>query len=292
VTPSTFAAADGTRLAYTEAGQGRPLLCLPGGPGRAGAYLEDLGGLTADRTLVVLDARATGRSEVPADPATLRFDALAEDVEALRAHLGLETVDVLGHSAGAVVAQTWAARHPDRVRSLLLVTPSPLLQGGRRADLDEVRAARAGEPWYADAAEAQRALAEGVPPAQAQALVRATRPFFYGRWDERTQAHAASADRQSSRRAELAFWPTSAAAGAEEVDRAALLAGLRALTAPVLVVGGGRDALTGVVSVSEVAASFAHAETVVLPEAGHFPWVDEPAAFAAVVRDWQARAVG
>lgn len=280
---SSFRAGDGTRLAYIEAGQGRPLLCLPGGPGRAGAYLEDLGGLSADRTLVVLDARATGRSEVPADPATLRFDSLAEDVEALRAHLGLETADVLGHSAGAVVAQTWAARHPDRVRSLLLVTPSPALQGGRRADLDEVRASRSAEPWYADAAQAQSALAEGVPPAQAQALVRATRPFFYGRWDERTQAHAASADRQSSRRAELGF-----GAGAQEVDRTALLAGLQALTAPVLVVGGERDALTGVVSVQEVASSFTHAETVVLPGAGHFPWVDEPEAFLAAVRQWSA----
>ena len=273
----TFASYDGTRLAYTQVGDGPPLLCLPGGPGRASAYLEDLGGLSAERTLVLLDARATGRSEVPPDPATLRFDRLADDVEALRTHLGLERADVLGHSAGCLVVQAWAARNPGTVGSLVLVTPSDRLQGGSRDDVAQVRASRADEPWYADAAEAADALAS-APPAQQQALMRATRPFFYGRWDERTQAHAATADRQSSRRAELGF-----AAGVEDVDVPALLAGLAALEARVLVVGGERDALTGVASVSHVAGSLRDARSVVLPRAGHFPWVDEPDAFRAVV---------
>ena len=274
---STFRAADGTRLAYEQVGAGAPLLCLPGGPGRAASYLEDLGGLAQVRTLVLLDARATGRSEVPEDPASLRFDRLADDVEALREHLGLEVADVLGHSAGCIVAQAWAARHPDRVGRLVLVTPAALLQGGDRGDVPGIRAARAGEPWYADAAQAQEALPT-APPAQQQSLVRATRPFFYGRWDERTQAHAAGADRQSSRRAELGFGARS-----EEVDTAGLVAGLAAVTAPVLVVGGERDALTGVEAVHQVAASFPAATSVVLPRAGHFPWVDEPDAFRAAV---------
>ena len=279
---ATFPAPDGTRLAYEEVGSGPPLLCLPGGPGRAAAYLEDLGGLAEVRTLVLLDARATGRSEVPADPASLRFDRLAGDVAALRAHLGLDTVDVLGHSAGCLVAQAWAALEPDRVGRLVLVTPSDRLQGGDRGDVAQVRASRSGEPWYADAAAAQDALAD-APPAQQQALVRATRPFFYGRWDARTQEHAATADRQSSRRAELGF-----AAGAEEVDVPALLVALGRLAAPVLVVGGERDALTGVASVGRVAASFPSARSVVLPQAGHFPWVDEPAAFRAAVEPFLA----
>ncbi len=274
---SSVVAADGTRLAYVEVGDGPPLVCLPGGPGRASAYLEDLGGLSAGRTLVRLDTRATGHSEVPVDPASLRFDRLAADVEALRETLGLEQVDLLGHSAGCLVAQAWAAAHPDRVRSLTLVTPTDRLQGGNRSDVAAIRSSRADESWYAEAAEAQAALAD-APPAQQQALVRATRPFFYGRWDERTQAHAATADRQSSKRAELGF-----GADIESVDLAGMLSSLSTLQAPVLVVGGERDALTGVASVALVAGTFAHAQTAVLPRAGHFPWVDEPEAFRAVV---------
>jgi pimeloyl-ACP methyl ester carboxylesterase len=219
---------------------------------------------------------------VPADPGSLRFDRLADDVEALRVHLGIEHPDLLGHSAGTIVLQAWAAARPHVPRRLVLVTPTDSLQGGGRSDVAAIRAARAGEPWYADAAEAAAAL-EQAPPAQQQALVRATRPFFYGRWDARTQEHAASADRQSSKRAELGF-----AAGLEEVDAAAIVAGLGSVSAPVLVVGGEHDALTGVEAVATVAASFPSATTVVLPAAGHFPWVDEPTAFAAAVAGFLA----
>ena len=280
---TSFSSYDGTRLAYALVGDGPRVICLPGGPGRASAYLEDLGGLSQERTVVLLDTRGTGHSELPADPSTMRFDRLAADVEALREHLGEEQLDLLGHSAGSIVAQAYAARYPGRLRSLVLVTPSDRLQGGDRGDVAAIRAARSDEPWYADAAEAQEALAD-APPAQQQALVRATRPFFYGRWDERTQAHAATADRQTSKRAELGF-----GVGIEQVDVARMLSSLAALEVPVLVVGGERDALTGVASVARVAASFPRSESVVLPRAGHFPWVDEPEAFRAAVSGFLTR---
>ena len=279
-----FASYDGTRLSYAEVGSGPRLVCLPGGPGRAAAYLEDLGGLGSDRTLVLLDSRATGRSEVPADPTSLRFDRLAADVEALREHLGEERLHLLGHSAGTLVGQAWASAHPERVGSLVLVTPSGTLQGSDRAGVDDLVAARSDEPWYDEAREAYDALPY-APPSQQQQLWRAARPFMYGRWDERTQAHAATAETQTSRRAELGFKPGADA----DVDVAALVSGLAAVTAPVLVVGGELDALTGVASVHAVAASFRNATTAVLPRAGHFPWVDEPEAFASAVRGfWSA----
>ena len=95
-----FASYDGTELAYRVLGDGPPLVCLPGGPGRAAGYLGDLGGVSASRQLILLDPRGVGLSADPADPATLRVDLLVRDVDALRAHLGLERIDLLAHSAG------------------------------------------------------------------------------------------------------------------------------------------------------------------------------------------------
>ncbi len=281
-----FPSYDGTVLSYAVAGEvrhGPPLVCLPGGPGRAVAYLEDLAGLSTVRSLVLLDPRASGHSEVPADPSTLRFDRQARDLEALREYLGLVTLDVLAHSAATLVAQGWASQHPDRVGRLVLVTPSGRLQGSEREDVPMIRQLFSDEPWYAEALEAAQALPD-VPPSQRSGLERATRPFMYGRWDDRTQAHAATADSHSSKRALLGFGQ-----GLEDLDVDALVKGLRAVTAPVLVVGGERDALTGLESVLAVAGAFPTAQHVVVPGAGHFPWVDEPVAFRAAVDPFLAQ---
>jgi pimeloyl-ACP methyl ester carboxylesterase len=276
---SSFTSYDGVRLAYDSLGEGHPLVCVPGGPGRAVGYLEDLGGVSATRTLLLLDPRATGHSEVPPDPASLRFDRMADDLEAFREHLLLERLDLLAHSAGCLVAQAWASRHPDRVGRLVLVTPSDGLQGGTRADVPAIRQSFADQPWYADAAAAQAAL-EDAPPSQRAGLEREARPFSYARWDQRAQTHAAGADHQCSKRAMLGF-----AAGVEDIDLPALVAGLQQVRAPVTVIGGYRDGMTGVGSCYAVAASFPQARTVILPDAGHYPWVDQPEAFAAAVRE-------
>ena len=276
---------DGTRLAVHTLGSGPPLVCVPGGPGRASAYLEDLAGLAEVRTLVQPDNRGTGLSELPADPATLRADRLAADVEAVRLDLGLDRAAVLGHSAGSVVAQLWAAASPEAVAALVLVTPSGRLQGIGQPDVEEIRQRRAGEPWYDDAAAAAADLADGVRGVSRTVAQRALRPFYYGRWTEREQAHAASADRQMSPRAELGF-----AAGLEGETLARALEGLGSVTAPVLVVAGERDGVTGVAAAEAVAAAFPTARLAVLPRAGHFPWVDEPVAFRQAVAEFLAEA--
>ncbi|SCE10666.1 alpha/beta hydrolase fold, partial [Streptomyces sp. BpilaLS-43] len=57
------------------------------------------------------------------DPSSYRCDRLVDDIEALRTHLGLERIDLLGHSAAGNSAALYAAAHPQRLRSLTLVTP-------------------------------------------------------------------------------------------------------------------------------------------------------------------------
>src|SRR5258708_32970423 len=83
---ATLCGADGTRLAYHPAQEGEPLICLPGGPMQASAYLGDLGGLAAHRSLVLLDLRGTGESAVPADPASYRCDRLVGRLHRTPAH--------------------------------------------------------------------------------------------------------------------------------------------------------------------------------------------------------------
>lgn len=277
-----FSSYDRARLSVELVGEGPTVICLPGGPGRAAAYLEDLGGLGASRRLALLDGRGSGRSPFPDDPATLAFPAQAGDVEALRAELGVDKVTVLGHSAGTLVAMAYAAAHADRLEALVLVTPTGRMHGVDHPDVAAIRAARSGEPWYAEAHEAEQQMADAPRGMQAE-LEKAQRPFFYGSWDDRVQEHAASADRQMSPRATLGFAPPPG------FDAQTILSSLSQVTAPVLVVAGSRDGLTGVEAAHAVARGFPNAETAVLEGAGHFPWVDEPDAFRTAVLDFLDR---
>ena len=118
-----FDSHDAIKLWYDTKGDGAPLICLAGGPGADVRDLGDLGGLATHRTLILLDARAAGRSDVPDDRASCSYTEQARDVEQLRRHLRLPRIDVLAHSAGTLTAQEYAARY-GAVGRLVLVTPA------------------------------------------------------------------------------------------------------------------------------------------------------------------------
>jgi len=269
-------ARDGTSLAVHDVGSGPGVLCVPGGPGRASAYLENLGGLDQTHTLHLLDNRGSGDSQLPADRGSLAFPRLADDIEDVRVALGLDPANLLGHSAGCPVALLHAARYPDAVRRLVLVTPSGRPFGWPADDLETIRGLRADEPWYAEAAEAAE-IAPTANPALRRELDRVMRPLWYGRWDERTQAHAASADEQVSLRAAAGYVP------GPDYDAAAALASLKGITASVLVVVGELDALTGVTVAERGVEVLNDATVAVINGAGHFPWVDQPDHFRDAV---------
>lgn len=272
----TFTSYDGTELAYHLRGEGPSLIVLPGGPMRASAYLGDLGGLSAQRRLVLLDHRGTGDSAIPADPATYRCDRLVADVEALRAHLGLDRIDLLAHSAAGDLATLYAAAHPERVGALILVTPR-----ARAAGIDfterhrrETAELRSGEPWFPEVHAALRRIwADEATEADWDAVT----PIYYGRWDAAAQAHAANGVAETNSEARERF-PDPAA-----FDPPATRAALAALEAPVLILAGELDSGPTPAVAAEFAAVFPKGEVVVQPGAGHFPWLDDANRFVRAV---------
>ncbi|MBC7274369.1 MAG: alpha/beta hydrolase [Streptomyces sp.] len=267
----TFAAADGTTLAYHLRGEGAPLVVLPGGPMRASAYLGDLGGLSAHRQLALLDLRGTGASEAPADPSTYRCDRLVDDVEALRVELGLDRLDLLAHSAGGSLAMLYAARHPDRVSRLALITATPWALGMPATTEDRLAAARLrqAEPWFADAFPPFRAWLENGGDFDPAFI-----PFFYGRWDAAAAVHADRADEQFNDEAADRYGSDGA------YDPPITHAALSELAAPVLLLAGELDGGPCPSLVHCTAEAFPNAEIAVQPGAGHYPWVDDPEWFA------------
>ncbi|NLU66574.1 alpha/beta hydrolase [Streptomyces sp. HNM0574] len=283
-----FTSYDGAQLAYRVLGHrdpgpgGAPVVCLAGGPARDAAYLGGLGGLDARVPLVVPDARGTGASPTAADPAGYAFPRLAEDVEALRAHLGLDRFALLAHDAAAATAQAYAAAHPERLSSLVLLNPGSRLQGRLPHDAREIFESRAAdEDWWEDAYVAVQLLQHADDLDEIRDLLLRAAPMAYARWEGPQQEHALAEGEQLNPVPRAAFWQ-----GVDEAAGDAIVAGLAAVEAPVLVVTGALDAITGVRGGEYVAECFPEARVVRLPEVGHYPWVDAPQTFVPLVADF------
>jgi proline iminopeptidase len=114
----------GVKIWYLVRGSGPVLLVQPGGAGWGGdatIYVETLQPLEAAHTVVYYDPRGIGRSGRSTDPALYTLDEYVEDLEALREHLGLEALNLAGHSHGGFVALKYALAYPERVDRLLVL---------------------------------------------------------------------------------------------------------------------------------------------------------------------------
>ncbi len=116
---------DGVNIAYSVQGEGRPLVAMAGWPWThlraelsVPTYRLFHEALAAHRQYVRLDFRGTGLSD--RNPDDVSFDARVLDVEAVADRVGLEEFDVWAWGLSAPVAVSYAARHQDRLRRLVL----------------------------------------------------------------------------------------------------------------------------------------------------------------------------
>ena len=127
-----YVAVGGARLHFHRAGTGRPLLLLHGLVGSAKNWRQNIHFLAQHSTVYAVDLLNMGESErVPGLDSSL--EATADRVAACMDAFGLDVADIAGHSHGGAVAMMLAARHPDRVRRLVLFAPAnPYCDLGRQ----------------------------------------------------------------------------------------------------------------------------------------------------------------
>src|SRR5688500_5901179 len=134
----------GVRLYYRIVGNGaEPIVLIHGGPGFTSDYLaDDLEALAQTQSLFVYDQRGIGRSTLVSDSTALAAQRYVEDLEAIREHLGLEQMTLLGHSWGAAPATLYAIQYPGRVRRMILVGTIPAQRSGLVRAFQAMAAAR------------------------------------------------------------------------------------------------------------------------------------------------------
>jgi pimeloyl-ACP methyl ester carboxylesterase len=209
---------------------------------------------------VSCDLRGSGQSPDLVEP--LRLDRTAGDIEALRRHLGLERIVVVGCAVGAMAAARYAARYADRVLALVMANPGFRITEAGRAH-----------------------LAERVPLVRADGmqaiLPEAVAGAFTG-WED-TERRWRYQDRFAAQTPENY---ALAALGAGESD---ISGDLPLLRCPVLVVSGRNDLRFGPPHVAEIAPLLPDATYVELEDGAHFIPYQQPAEFGAAVRKFLDR---
>lgn len=117
---------------------------LPGLGGDVAEYTRVIDGLAQHLRVVAVDNRGSGRSDKPDVPYTIGM--MADDAASLLSGLGLGAVHVLGHSMGGRIALDLALRHPERVKSLILVSTSAHMRPGTRRRVGFLGAFWRGNP--------------------------------------------------------------------------------------------------------------------------------------------------
>jgi proline iminopeptidase len=257
-----FTTEDGLRLSYERMGTGPLLVVHPGGPGFSTTYLGDLAGLGDRHTLVMLSPRGTGASDRPADPAAYRLDDYVSDLDALREHLGLEQMLLLGYSHGGVVAQAYASAHPQRVSRLVLAVTLARFGPEQEAATKAGREKRSGADWYPDAMAASEEELGTATDEQVRDNAMRGMPFYFARFGP---AEAAYVD---TFRLDPINGDAQRAFGSE-LPGLDLRSRLAHITAPTLVITGEGDFICGPVCADEISAAIRGSREVIVPDAGH-----------------------
>jgi proline iminopeptidase len=273
--------ADGVRLYYRVEGEGRDtVVVLHGGPSLGHGYLApDLLPLTRGRAVVHHDQRGTGRSTPLTDPERLSIERHVQDLEALRTHLGLERLALLGHSWGGMLAARYAAAHPERVARILLLEPMV----PARDPFMAIAGARAREIVGARLDETERARLDSLVAtadvddagAHCGALFSLLRPIYF---KDPTAATRSRADFCAGTPETLRIRSAVDAAIIGSLGAWDVRPAVGNVTSPVLVLHGAEGAIARE-AMEAWADAFPNGRLITIERAGHYLHVDRPDAF-------------
>jgi non-heme chloroperoxidase len=166
---------DGVTLRYLEAGEGEPLVIVPGWSCSAATFRDQLDGLSDRFRVIAVDMRGSGRSDKPDHG--YRIARFAADLRDVITGLGLSGVNLLGHSLGCVVIWSY----------LDLFDPAPI---ARLILVDQPAVLMANPGW---SKETRRQSGAPFGPDQVLAFVnklagedgeKATRQLFDAMWTD------------------------------------------------------------------------------------------------------------
>lgn len=261
---------DGRRAHVVIRGSGFPLLLLHGFGASTLLWEEVTPGLARHRQTVAIDLHGFGWTERPRQTEAYTLAGQERLVLAVADRLGFAEFDLAGHSYGGAIALFLAARHPERVRSLLLVDNALPSYGVLRRS------------WLYASRGVSRLFVRtlGLRKGRIERGLRASYADESKVTDAQIRAYL---DRLRVEGVEDAFYGLSAPIDSppDEVD-------LTTIRQPTLVVWGAEDRLITPEEARRDAKKLPDSCFVELPSCGHMPMAECPAEFLAAVEPFFA----
>lgn len=277
------ASINGVDLVYTVNGAGPLLFAVSSGWGVGSSYLSHaLAPLTERFTVAVISTRGSGGSSRPVDESAMGTSEMADDIEHLRRYLGLDVIDLFGHSNGGAIAIGFAARYPDACRKLILAD-SQVVGLSAREVTSGIIARRADDPRFSKAVSALVEMGPFVFEDQAITdVLTSTLPLYFFDPVKNAQKAIETFDLP------INSWATRTQMTADSLPEARQIDLLDKITAKTLVIVGEDDFQTPVAISEQIAAGISDALLTVITECGHMPWFEQPEIFYAAINKFLA----
>jgi pimeloyl-ACP methyl ester carboxylesterase len=242
-----------------QVGQGPDVLLIGGAGDTVESWQFQLDGLADRYRLTAFDNRGAGRTAMPGG--SVSAELMADDAAQVLRALDVPSAHVAGFSGGSIIAQELALRHPELVRSLVLQSTWPVPDPYLRSWLLFVR-------WLVEVAPSERAFLEGF-----FLDIYTARAHNDGTVAQFIEDVLAFPHKQTTQdlQAYLDAFPDH-----DTTDR------LGQVTAPTLVLAGGRDSTARPELCRAVADLIPRARFEVIEEEAHQPFQEIP-------EEWNAR---
>ncbi len=261
----TVSLPDGITLAYIDTGNpsGPPVVLIHGYTDSARDWVPVLPYLSKRFRLILVDIRGHGKSSKP-ECCYSRLD-FAYDIKLLLDALSIRQADLVGHSLGSIIAQTFAEYWPERTARVVLISST----GGRPPGLTE-------PPQFDFAAEIRK-LKDPIDP---------NSPFMIAWWSSPTPVDPdfIRRQREDSAAIPLSVWlavlDQSLPAATTYTD---LQSTLPRLKAPTLLIWGSKDPIMEEPLRKTLRDALPEAQVKVFEGLGHNPFWEDPPAVAGVI---------
>jgi len=239
--------------------------------------LPQMGELARKYKVIFYDQRAMGKSSAEFDTTLMTMDGLVQDLEGIRKAFGIEKMNLMGHSWGGLVSMFYAIKYPGHLQSLILVNPTAASSTLRDLSYGMMSQKTTVEDSIA---QAQLARTDGFKKRDPVTMAKFFRLLFRGSFHDKRYADSLTLDFDSTYSAKSIM--------VRQLMRDSTLRSydihdqLDVIRCPTMIISGADDVVAPGTN-EQIYAHVRGSQYVLLPDCGHFPFIEASNIFFPVV---------